>query len=37
MVQKRLNRQEHVDLRQLAEASISRIEELMAEGKTDDR
>lgn len=37
MIQKRLNRQEQVDLRQLAEASISRIEELMAEGKTGDR
>ena len=37
MIQKRLNRQEQVDLRQLGEASISRIEELMAEGETDDR
>lgn len=37
MIQKRLNRQEHVDLRQLAEALISRIEELIADGKTDDR
>jgi hypothetical protein len=37
MIQKRLNRQEEVDLRQLADASISRIREMMADGKTGDR
>lgn len=37
MIQKRLNRQEEVDLRQLADASISRIREMMADGKMGDR